>query len=235
MSYSPGSTPIYLRAFSGCLAGLGARAGRLTMPGDNTGLLQMAAAFAQQVDTAWAANGGGTPTKFALATIESSSASIWIGRSPLESAHAFLPLSYEGIATGIATAAIAADAQIIGAGIDPDDFGGSSAGGGNVTAGGVSVTPSSPVTQVVASMPADSVLFSVAVIVIAPFNGSPSVRLRTGVGTLLAPSEVPLGIVGQYAQDEEQQNTNPDVLMLDFSAGGATTGQAYVTFLVGNA
>lgn len=227
MGYTPISTPVYLRAFAGCVGGLGGRSGQAIHPGDNAGLVLSAAAFAQELDQTWAVQGDGAPTEFALRLIEHSASAIWAGRSPLESVRAVLPESYAGMAAGIVAAVVAADEQLAASGISPSDI------GGNVGASTFEVLPTTPtLTTLTTLVPGDHIV-RVNVIVTEPFDGAPSLRVRANGLTFLNFGDATLTEGGQYMNVEELEVEVPDALMLDFSRGGATVGEAYVTYMIG--
>lgn len=189
--------------------------------------MSAASAFAQQIDQTWAAQGDGSETQFSLTLIQASSATAWTGRSPLEASVAGLPESYAGIAEGIVAAIVAADAQIVSSGIDPNQT------GGNTTSSGFEIGPSTPLHTTLVQLEPDQILLRVGVLVLLPFDGLARLRLSTASNILLGVNDVPLNTVGQYANLEEIQIETPDALSLDFTPGGATVGHAYVTFLVG--
>ncbi len=124
MSYTPNSTPIYLRAAAGCMSGLGAGAATDTSPGDYTFYAQIADAFAQQVDTLWT----GTPTNFELETLEEVCEAIWESRSPPPSDVATKAGTYYQTAKAVIARVQQANTQVVSEGIDPNDTGGGSAG-----------------------------------------------------------------------------------------------------------
>lgn len=131
MAYTPENVNVYLRAFVGCLAGLGASGHYLSdaSPLDYTPQAQWADAFAQAIDTAW---GSSAPTNAELYAIQLVSAAVWIGRSPLEKTESGFYEAYESLALGIVALVQQGNAQIVAEGIDPNAGGGGSPGAGTV-------------------------------------------------------------------------------------------------------
>lgn len=78
MSYTPNSTELYLAAFSGCLAGLGAQS--QPFGGDASYVAAAASAFAQEVDTLW---GGTAVTALDIDSMSSVCERVWADRSRL--------------------------------------------------------------------------------------------------------------------------------------------------------
>jgi hypothetical protein len=229
VAYTPISTPVYLRAFAGCLSGLGSRAAA-RIPESNQGLVLAADAYSRQIDMTWAAQGGGDPSQFALVCIESSSTAIWAGRSPLEASAAVMPSSYLGTAEAVVATVVAADAQLTALGIDPNQI-----GLGNTTSAGFLIGVATPMQQMLTTLSDGDLLIAASVIVLSPFDGTPSLRVRTNSKTLLDFPEVPLAVVGQYANTEQIVFEASDALILDFAPGGATTGHGFVTYVAGRA
>jgi hypothetical protein len=126
MAYTPLNVCVYLKAFAGCLAGLGAAGTYLTDPneGDYTWAARMADAYAQQFDTTW---GAVTPTNFEEDAIFGASASVWQTHSMLESHVAFIPNSYTGLCNGAIALVQEGNAQVVIEGVSPS---GCSAAGG---------------------------------------------------------------------------------------------------------
>lgn len=226
MPYSPISVPVYLRAFAGCVGGLGGRSGQAIRPEDNTGLVLSAAAFAQQLDQTWADSGDGPPTEFALRLIEHSSSAIWAGRSPLPSDRAVLPDSYVGMTAGIVAAVVAADQQLAASGISPADI------GGNVTSANFELRASAPPFITLTTLAPGDHLVRVNIIVTTPFDGASSLRVRSNAMTFLDFGDADLTSIGQYMNVEELEVETPDVLVVDYVAGGATAGEVYITYMI---
>jgi hypothetical protein len=124
--YTPINANVYLEAYAGCLAGLGAAGKYLSDPigSSYSGETLMAAAYAQQFDTTWGAT---TPTGLELATICETSEAVWEQRSPLEISFRFLPQAYASLVNGVIALCRQGNAQVMSDGIDPNAIGG---GGG---------------------------------------------------------------------------------------------------------
>src|SRR5271157_76752 len=110
--YVPFHTPIYLAAFAGCLAGLGA-AGRYLNdpnPADYDLQARSADAFAQQFDTSW----GIAPfTNLEIVEIEENCEAVWETRSPLTTDQATIPGNYAGLVNGVIALVRAGNAQVV--------------------------------------------------------------------------------------------------------------------------
>jgi hypothetical protein len=122
--YTPNNASVYLRAFAGCLAGLTASGRYPTDPSaeDYDLPARSADAFAQEVDTLF---GSSAPTSFQLITLLVEAEAIWgEGRSPLPTAEATLPGSYEQVAAAIVAILEQGNIQVIEEGVDPNDGGG---------------------------------------------------------------------------------------------------------------
>ena len=118
MPYTPNNPPIYLAAFAGAIAGLGASGQPF---GDVSYSAAMSDAFSQAVDIAF---GAGPYTALDLEIIREASETAWAERSPLRSPDSITPGAYTGIAQEIVALTRAGDLQVIGEGIDPNAGGG---------------------------------------------------------------------------------------------------------------
>jgi hypothetical protein len=125
--YVPNNTPVYLRAFTGFMAGITSSATSDTSAGDYTLAAQMADAYAQQIDTEWGAT---APTNLELDLIEEASSSIWTGRTPPSSDVALIPGTYTQTAQAIIARVQQGNTQVVSEGIDPNATGGGGGGGG---------------------------------------------------------------------------------------------------------
>lgn len=134
--YIPNNTPVYLRAFSGFLAGITSAAKTDISPADYTLYAEMADAYAQQFDTSW---GVGSPTNYELLEIDSASEAVWENSSVLPSGMAIVPGNYTQVVLAVIARVQQGNAQIIAEGIDPN-----AAGGGGGTGTVTSVTASAP-------------------------------------------------------------------------------------------
>jgi hypothetical protein len=119
MSYSPNNVSVYLNAFAGAIAGLGAFQRYLNdpVPADYAASARMADALAQEVDIAW---GSSVPTSLELSIIENACEVVWADRSPLENAVAFTPANYTSLAAGIVALALEGNAIVVAEGISPN-------------------------------------------------------------------------------------------------------------------
>jgi hypothetical protein len=117
--YTPNNPSVYMKALAGCLAGLGGAGKFLLDPiaADYSIYARMADAYAQAFDGAW---GTPVPTVFELDAIEAASEGVWQGRSPFESAVAFVPNAYSGLVLGAIALVKEGNAQIVNEGIDPN-------------------------------------------------------------------------------------------------------------------
>ncbi len=93
----------------------------------------------------------------------------------------------------------------------------------------VSISPDSPVRTSI-PLPLNSTVTSVTVSVLQPFQGSPSLRVSTGL-PIAEPFEIDLHTVGQYNFPEIVPAS--DTIQLDFYNGGSGAGLATVNFSVG--
>jgi hypothetical protein len=112
--YVPNNTPVYLAAFAGALAGLGAP-NQPIVDVDNSA--EMADAFAQALDTVW---GVTTYTQLDLLELQVCCEDVWSTRSPLPAPASTTPVDYDAIVTEIIALVRAGTAQVESEGIDPD-------------------------------------------------------------------------------------------------------------------
>jgi hypothetical protein len=117
--YAPNNICVYLKAYTGCLSGLGADGKQLLDPtiSDETNYALMADAYAQQFDTTW---GGASVTGYEEDAIEENSEAIWAGRSPLENSIASIPANYSGLVNGVIALVKAGLNQLTAEGINPN-------------------------------------------------------------------------------------------------------------------
>jgi hypothetical protein len=115
--YTPHNPCVYLKAFVGCLAGLGSSGPFDSNPADFSGYARMADAYAQAFDAAW---GAAVPTDFEEALIQEASEAAWYAHSPLENGVAFTPGSYTTIAKSVIARVQEGNAQVVSEGIDPN-------------------------------------------------------------------------------------------------------------------
>src|SRR5271163_3600623 len=116
--YTPNNTPVYLRAFSGFMAGVTAPANVDINPRDFVTYGQMADAWAQEIDTVW---GTSTPTALELDLFEQVSESVWENHSPLVLPDALRPGAYLQVAESVIARIRQGNAQVVSEGIDPND------------------------------------------------------------------------------------------------------------------
>lgn len=219
MSYTPNSPAIYLAAFEGMLAAMGARAQELNM--NYLGYsVTLAAAFSQAVDMAW---GTAAHTDLDLQSLRETSGTFWSTRSP-PSLAATDPASYRAAAAIAVALARLGTVYVVTQGIDPN----ADTSGDNFTVDRVTLTPGSPASQVLASLAGGGTLVRAAIKVMAPFDGAPSLRLGSSLTTLLDDTSVDLRAPEQYGSGDMIPIDVSDLLTLTFSPGGASTGKALV-------
>ncbi len=169
MSYTPNNAAIYLAAYAGALAGLGA----CTQPISNvTNPANMADAFAQAVDTVWGATGFAVLDQTEL---QECSEAAWENRSPLKMPDAQIASAYTGIATEIVALVRAGTARVRAEGIDPNAGGG---GGGGVT-WAADLAGSNNASQWVAAISGNGGLGGAV-----PLNGGAYIRGASGAAIL---------------------------------------------------
>ncbi len=119
MAYAPNNNCVFLKAFAGAAAGLGASGRFLLDPlaADFSVPAQMADAYAQQFDTSW---GGAAVTKFEEDAIFQNSKAVWENHSPLENSVAFTPGSYASLVTSVIALVVQSNTQVAGEGVDPN-------------------------------------------------------------------------------------------------------------------
>jgi hypothetical protein len=104
----------------------------------------------------------------------------------------------------------------------------SSGGTGGFSTDGVDFGPSSPRQTIFRALGAGDVVVRVAVDVVVPFDGAPTMRVGTTLADILGPGEVRLGTAGQYQSSELLRASVPDQLIVVFDPGGSTVGSAQV-------
>jgi len=125
MPYTPISTPVYLRALIGFMAGISAADVTDTQQSQVGSYAAMADAYAQEVDQTW---NSATVTATELGVIEDASGAVWKTRSVLPADQATRPGAYLQIAQSVVAKALQANAQVVAEGVDPNNTGGSSGG-----------------------------------------------------------------------------------------------------------
>ncbi len=142
MSYTPINSPIYLAAYAGALAGMGA----CVQPINNVSNPSILAdVFSQAVDQAW---NSASNTALDLASMRESCEAAWENRSPFKTPDATTVGAYAGIATEIVALVRAGTAKVQAEGIDPN------AGGGS---GVTSVSGTAPIVSSGGATPAISI------------------------------------------------------------------------------
>ena len=231
MSYTPNNATVYLRAFSGCQAGMSASGrgqGVADLSADEY-YAQMADAWAQAVDAAF---GAVTPTLFELSLIEDMSETIWTQRSPLPTSVAFNPAAYAGLALVVTTAATTGNAQVVAVGIDPNAGGGGGGGGGGLKTAAFTFATASPL--VLSAITAGANIGRVGIAITTTFDGA-GAALTVGTpfspSLLLGASDNSPGAIGQYESDAVTKFAAPDTLELSITPGaGATQGAGFVYY-----
>lgn len=124
MAYTPINDEIYIAAFSGALAGMGA-SGKLvssTNASDYAATAAMAGAYAQQFDTLW--NNASDANTFQLRAVEELTASSWQERSPTPSTTTVTPTFYSPLCQSLIAMITGASSYLTGQGITPPTPGG---------------------------------------------------------------------------------------------------------------
>src|SRR5271157_1600985 len=133
--YTPNNDAIYLAAFGGAIAGLGAPNQPIQSVANAA---EAADAFAQAVDTVW---GVGSYTNLERNSLREACETVWATRSTLAQPYTYDPSAYQPLAQEIVALIRSGNAQVVAEGVNPNnDTGG---GGGGVTA----VTASLPLSS----------------------------------------------------------------------------------------
>ncbi len=131
MSYTPKSTPVYLAALGGFIAGIATQSVD-TKADDYAVYSQMADVWAQQVDQTFFTQIG-APTGFQIQTLLDAAEAMWENKSPLPASAAFAAGNYSQLASAIVARVKQANAQVVSEGVDPNNTGGGGGGGGSST------------------------------------------------------------------------------------------------------
>ncbi len=126
--YTPQNVDVYLRAFSGFMAGITSSANTDVFAGDYASAGQMADAWSQALDIEW---GSSQPTILEQWMIATVSEEIWSKRSPLPLPQGIKPGAYVQVALSVVARVQQGNAQVVAEGIDPN--GGGTPGTGTVT------------------------------------------------------------------------------------------------------
>jgi len=121
MAFTPQNAAIYLAAFEGALAGLGASGKFLLDPvaGDSASAAQMADAYAQEIDVVWQAVVGAPPTTLELSVLSLISEGVWETRSPIPAPGAYVAGNYYGLCRGVVALILQGNAQVVSQGVNP--------------------------------------------------------------------------------------------------------------------
>lgn len=199
MTYTPINQDMYLAAFSGALAGMGAsnRVPNNTQAASYAGLAAIAGAFAESFDASW--NDASTANVFETAAGKALSESTWQQRGPTTASVVTLdPANYTNLTDSLCAIIRGAGDYLTMQGITPGTGGGSSLGGPDVTGAldnnaVVNVTGVQGIGESTVTVGADNVLFETT----TQNNYNKVIGFRTSTASQLDLNE--LQIVGQNA------------------------------------
>jgi hypothetical protein len=255
--YTPLNPPIYLAAYSGCLAGIGAAGRYLSDPRPIDYELQAASAdaFAQALDTAW---GSGGYTRLDLDDIEQIAQSVWSGRSPPSTNLATQPGTYGTLARAVIALARAGTERVVSEGIDPNATGGGGPTGATGAAGPTGATGAAGVTGATGATGASSdetvgkvpftftggtmllqalvpgnLLDRAAVLIETPFDdpaASVTLGTSTAPGLVFAPGDIDVTFPATYDDSALFPFNIPDLLVLSIHPGSSTQGSGILLY-----
>ena len=217
--YTPNNPAVYLAAFAGTQAALGARDLPFVAP-DHASV--MADAFAQAIDLTWGTDGF---TDLDLEAIQTNCIVHWQQRSPLRTDLAAIPEAYDAIARGIIALVKSGTAQVTSQGVAPSY--------GITVTNTVYFSPSSPSVVQLQKVVEDQLLTRVVVKVIDPFDGpgaNCSVGLASAPDGVFAPGEVDLSVQATFDTQDVRVFEVPDILLLNLSLASSTVGKGVLLF-----
>jgi hypothetical protein len=231
VSYTPLNLDVYTAAFSGAHAGISAsgRQPAEILPSDYVGSADVAGAFAQAIDQAWA---GASSNALDIEVIEEASEGVWSGRNISNKAPFTLPSTWTTLAEAIVAMVEAGETYFASQGIVPPPWNSGGGGGGNLSEFVVPFTHATG-TIVLRAVGAGQVLTQATIRIDTPFI-DPIANVRLGTTTtptlIFGPGDTDPDAAGEYQNLAAFEFAAADFLQLTIVPGTSPVGSGVLIY-----